>query len=227
VIGNPAFEPILSRSPGLDQVTALIGGAGRVFDLSGPNFTPGGARPADVTVIVDNRFGNTAVTETSGLDLVVTHEFGIGQNRFQAELNANYILSFDDRLTPTAPVIGALDRPFRPVDLRARGGLSWTRGNFGANLFVNYTDGYRDERRTVARRVGSFTTVDLGLSYSLGEASQGRSRPLRIAFNVENLLDQDPPLLLPDPISTAGLGYDPVNASGRGRLVSLQLRKAW
>jgi outer membrane receptor protein involved in Fe transport len=227
VIGNPAFEPILTRSPALERVTALIGGAGRVFDLSGPNFTSGGARPQDVTVIVDNRFGNTAVTETRGLDLVLTHAFEIGRNRFLAELNGNYILDFDDRLTPMAPVISALNRPFRPVDLRARAGLTWARERLGGNLFVNHTDGYRDERRAVARRVRPFTTVDLGLSYSLGEADEGRSRPFRIAFNVENLLDKDPPRLLPDPISTAGLGYDPVNASGRGRMVSLQVRKAW
>ena len=227
VIGNPAFEPIIDRSPALERVQALIAGAGRVFDLSGPNFTPGGARPQDVTVIVDNRFGNTAVTTTSGLDFVLTYAFELGRNRFVADLNANYILSFEDRLTATAPVISALNRPFRPVDLRARAGLSWTRAGWGANLFVNYADDYRDDRRPVVRPVGSFTTVDLGLSYAFGAGDTRRSRPFRIGFHVENLLDQDPPRLLPDPLTPAGLGYDPVNASGRGRTVSLQLRRVW
>lgn len=227
VIGNPAFEPIITRMPSLDEVTALIGGAGRVFDLSGPNFTPGGATPGDVTVIVDNRFGNTAVTTTSGLDFLLSYGFEVGRSRFVAELNANYILSFDDRLTAAAPVISALNRAFRPVDLRARGGLSWLRDGWGANLFVNYADDYVDDRRSVTRRVGSFTTVDLGLSYQFGTRNNRRSQPTRIAFNVENLFDEDPPRLLPDPLTTAGLGYDPVNSSGRGRMVSLQLRKVW
>ena len=227
VIGNPAFEPILTRSPSLAEVQALVAGAGQVFDLSGPAFTPGGAEPEDVTVIVDNRFGNTAVTTTSGIDLLLTHSFELGRNRFVADLNANYILSFDERLTPTAPVISARNRPFRPVDLRARGGLAWSRDGWGANLFVNYVDGYVDDRRPERRTVGSFTTVDLGLSYTFGDEESRRSRPFRIAFHVSNLFDEDPPFLLPDTLTTAGLGYDPVNASGRGRIVSLQLRRTW
>lgn len=227
VIGNPAFDPIVDRSPTLERINALIAGAGRVFDLSGPNFTPGGATPADVTVIVDNRFGNTAVTTTSGLDVLLGYAFEIGRNRFAIDLNANYILAFDDRLTPTAPVISGLNRPFRPTDLTARAGFNWQRGGLAAQLFVNYAGGYVDDRRPVVQPVGSFTTVDLGVSYTFGEDGAGRSRPFRMALNIGNLFDQSPPRLLPDPISTSGLGYDPVNASGRGRFVSLQLRKAW
>ncbi|HMC91648.1 MAG TPA: TonB-dependent receptor [Allosphingosinicella sp.] len=227
VIGNPAFEPILNRSPSLAQVQALIAGAGRVFDLSGPNFTSGGARPQDVTIIVDNRFGNTAVTTTRGIDLLLSYPFAVGRNRFVADLNANYILSFDDRLTATSAVISALNRPFRPVDLRVRGGLSWSRNGWGANVAVDYTDSYRDDRRAVVRPVGAFTTVDLGVSYAFGNGEGERAHPLRIALTVTNLFDRDPPFLLPDTTTTAGLGYDPVNANGRGRAVSLQLRKKW
>lgn len=227
VIGNPAFDPIVDRSPTLERINALIAGAGRVFDLSGPNFTPGGARPQDVTVIVDDRFGNTAVTSTSGLDFVLTYAFDIGGNHFVADLNVNYILTFDDRLTATAPVISALNRPFRPTDLHGRAGLAWQRGGWGATLFLNHNDSYLDARRSQTLRVGSFTTIDLGLSYAFGDEEARRSRPFRIALHVDNLFDQDPPRLLPDPITTAGLGYDPVNASGRGRIISLQLRKAW
>lgn len=227
VIGNPAFDPIVTRSPATDRVQALIQGAGRVFDLSGPNFTPGGARPQDVTFIVDNRIGNTGVTTTNGLDVVLRYAFEVGRSRFVADVDANYIFSFDNRLTATAPLISALNRAFEPVDFRARGGLSWSRNGWSANLFVNYADGYSDNRRTIVQRVGSFTTVDAGLSYTFGDDHVRRPRPFRIAFHVENLFDKAPPFLLPDPLSSAGLGYDPVNASGRGRVVSLQLRKDW
>jgi outer membrane receptor protein involved in Fe transport len=88
-------------------------------------------------------------------------------------------------------------------------------------------DGYPDDRRPVRQQVGSFTTVDLGIAYTFATGPAGSVKPFRIAFNVGNLFDQDPPRLLPDPLTTAGLGYDPVNASGRGRFVSLQLRKVW
>lgn len=227
VIGNPAFEPIIDRSPSIDRVRELVAGAGAILDFTGPGFTPGGAEPEDVTIIVDNRFGNTAVTTTSGIDVGLTYAFEAGENRFVAGVNANYIFSFDDRLTATAPVISALNRPLRPVDLRARGGFSWARGAWGANLFVNHTDGYRDDRRAAVRPVDSWTTVDLGISYSVGREDEDGSNPLRVALHVQNLFDQDPPRLLPDPLVTTGLGYDPVNATGRGRIISLQVRKAW
>jgi iron complex outermembrane recepter protein len=50
---------------------------------------------------------------------------------------------------------------------------------------------------------------------------------LRIALNVQNLFDRDPPRLLPEPGFTEGVGYDPVNASGLGRIISLQIRRSW
>jgi len=92
VIGNPAFEPILTRSPDIERVRALLAGAGQIVDFSGPGFTPGGAEAEDVTIIVDNRFGNTSVTRTDGLDIGIAYVFEIGLNRFSADLNASYIL---------------------------------------------------------------------------------------------------------------------------------------
>ncbi len=63
-----------------------------------------------------------------------------------------------------------------------------------------------------------------GLAYRF---ERGWLEGTRIALNVQNLFDADPPRLFPDPGSTTGLGYDPVNATGRGRIVSVQLRTRW
>lgn len=226
VIGNPAFEPILTRNPSAQTVLDILAGARQVIDLSGPGFTNGGARPGDVTVIIDNRFGNTAVTRTSGVDVGLRYAFGLGGNRFVADVSANYILSFDDQLTSAAPAISALNRPYRPVDFRARAGLGWTRGGWSGNLAANYTNGYRDDRTNVVRPVESFTAVDAQLGYTFGGVA-GQGRSLRVALNVDNLFDAEPPRLPPDRSSTSGVGYDPVNASARGRVVSLILRRIW
>lgn len=51
-------------------------------------------------------------------------------------------------------------------------------------------------------------------------AEAGPLSKLRLALNVQNLFDLDPPLL-PEPWLTRGVGYDPVNASGRGRTLGL------
>ena len=228
VVGDPAFESIVTRDPGDALVSRLIEGAQTVLDISGPGFSNGNATPADVTVIVDSRIGNTALTSTRGIDVDLRYRFAIGESHFLVGLNANHILSFVDRLRPTSPAVEALDRPYRPLDLRLRSRLGWNRGAWSANLFINHADGYRDDRGGRSLRVGSFTTLDASIAYEPGgSASPAWLSGLRVALSVENLLDQAPPTLLPDPGSTVGPGYDPVNASARGRFVSFQLRKAW
>src|SRR6185295_12650638 len=124
----------------------LISGAQAVVDFSGPNFTNGLATPADVTVIVDSRVNNTAVTRTNGLDVNLRYAFASGQSRFLLNANANYIFSFTDQLRPTSPVIAALDTPYRPLNFRIRAQLGWNRAGWSANLFVNHADDYRDTR---------------------------------------------------------------------------------
>ena len=227
VVGDPAFDSIVTRDPDDDLVRQLIAGAQVAIDLSGPGFTNGNATPADVSVIVDGRFNNTAVTRTSGLDFNLDYRFAAGENRFVLAANANYIFSFTDRLRPASPTVDTLDTALGPLNFRARGHAGWSRDGWSANLFLNYADSYRDTRGNRDLRVGSFTTVDLGLAYEAGASGPRWLRGSRIALNVENLFDARPPRLLPDPGSTVGIGYDPVNATGRGRFVSVQWRRAW
>jgi hypothetical protein len=177
--------------------------------------------------VVDDRVSNTAETRTSGLDLLLDYAFRLGHDDFRAELNANRVFRFDDKLTSASPWIRRLNTPFNPVRWRARAGLSWRRGPVSAVTFLNYTAAYRDNRTSVVRPVHSFTTVDAGLALDGSATRLSWLKRLRLAFNVQNLLGAKPPLLLPSPGSTTGIGYDPVNASGRGRTLSLQLRATW
>lgn len=227
LIGNPAFAPVVTLDPEVASVADLFAGANQVLDFSGPGFTNGGATPADVVAVVDDRIANTAETRTSGLDLVLDYGFRLGRDDFRAELNANRAFRFDDKLTSASPWIRRLNTPFNPVGWRARAGLSWRRGPVSLVTFLNYTGPYRDDRTLVTRPVRSFTTVDAGLALDGSATHVGWLRRLRLAFNVQNLLDASPPLLVPSPGSSRGIGYDPVNASGRGRVVSFQLRASW
>jgi outer membrane receptor protein involved in Fe transport len=226
VVGNPAFDPIVDRSPTPAEVAGLVGGAGTVIDISGPGFSNGNATPADVTVIVDDRINNTAVTNTSGLDFLLRYDFGAGRSRFGIEANVSHVIDFTDRLTIASPAVHTLNTPYHPLAWRGRGGLSWTAGGWSAQLFANYANPYTDNRKAVLRRVRADFTVDGGLAYSFGHDS-GRLSGTRIALHVDNLFDRAPPFLAPDPGSTTGLGYDPVNASARGRSVSLQIQRVW
>jgi iron complex outermembrane receptor protein len=211
----------------LGDVTHLLDGAFQIVDASGPNFTNGHATPADVIAIVDARTTNSAATRTSGLDLSLDYGFELGSDRFNVELNGNKVFRFDNELTSASPWVHALNTPFNPVSWRARAGLSWQRRALSAFAFLNYTGSYRDNRGTRDLPVSSWTTVDAGIAFD-GTALQTRwSKGLHLALNVQNLLDADPPKLLPTPGFHDDVGYDPVNASGRGRTITIQLRRSW
>jgi outer membrane receptor protein involved in Fe transport len=227
VIGDPAFAPIVSINPALAHVESLFDGANQLLDFSGPGFTNGGASAADVVAIVDGRVSNSAETRTSGLDLLLSYGFALGKNRFDFDLNANRIFKFDNKLTSASPWIHALNTPFNPLRFKVRGGLSWTRGSWSAFTFVNHAAPYRDDRGAVARPVAAFTTIDAGIGFDGGLAKTGALRHVKLALEVQNLLGTRPPRLLPQPGFNQDIGYDPVNATGLGRFVSLQLRTMW
>ncbi|KRA84107.1 TonB-dependent receptor [Altererythrobacter sp. Root672] len=227
VVGDPAFDPIVDHSPDLRELTAIIEGARQTFDVTGPGFSDGGATPADVDVMLDTRVSNTAETTTNGIDAILRYAFEAGTNRLVLDANVTHVLSFDNRLTAASPVSQSLDRPFGPLSWRARGGISWSRGPWAGSLALNYAAGYDDDRRPLLVAVGSWTTVDLNLSYEFEQTASAGLRGLRLTLYAENLFDAAPPPLLPEPGHTSGIGYDPVNASGRGRFVSLQARKSW
>jgi len=227
VLGDPAFDPIIDRMPDASALAGVVAGAQLILDATGPGFSNGGATPADVDVVLDDRISNTAVTTTRGIDLGLRYAFKTGGSDFLLDANVSHIIAFDDQFTAASPPVHALDRPYRPLGWRGRGGVSWSRSGWNGSLFANHANGYLDDRTTTDRRVASHTTLDFNLAYAFGPKSPSWLRGTRIALFAENLLDNDPPRLLPDPGSDTGLGYDPVNASGRGRFVALQLRKGW
>ncbi|WP_172840765.1 TonB-dependent receptor [Allosphingosinicella indica] len=227
VIGDPAYEPVVTRSPAEALVRDLLAGAGQVLDFSGPNFTPGGATADQVIAIVDARFNNTAVSKTRGFDVGLRYGFALGTGRMSVDLNASHILSFKDQLTAAAPAVETVDTPYRPLDWRLRGGLTWEGGPWTASAIVNYSGAYNDNRRAERVPVSSYATVDLFLGYSAGTGDPEWLRGTRLGLSVLNAFDRDPPFLAPDPGSVRGIGYDPVNASARGRSVSLQVRRTW
>ena len=227
VVGDPAFASIVDLSPNAAAVAQLLANAVQVLDFSGPNFTSGRATAADVDVILDRRVNNTAATRTRGLDFGLRYGFGIGASTIGLDANVTHIIQFDDQLTVASPTIVGLDRPYRPLDWRGRGGVTWSRGGWSASAFVNHADPYLDDRRATRVPVAGHATVDLNLAYSVPREAASWLRGTRIAVYAENLFDNHPPALAPDPPNATGIGYDPINASARGRYLALQLRKSW
>jgi outer membrane receptor protein involved in Fe transport len=221
VVGNPAFASVVTVSPSAADVAALVQGAQLVLD------GVGGGTPEAVGVILDTRSTNTAVTRTRGFDVALRYRFGFRGSQFALDGQVTHIIAFEDQLTADAPVVKSVDRPFQPLAWRGRGGATWSRGGWAGSLFVNYSDDYLDNRRPVVVRVGSYTTLEANLSYTFGEAGPAWLRGTRISVLADNLLGAEPPPLATAPGTVTGIGYDPVNATIRGRFVALQLRRTW
>jgi iron complex outermembrane receptor protein len=221
LIGNPAFASIYDVTPSQTEVAALVNGAQVVLDATG------GATPASVRAVLDTRVTNTALTTTRGFDLALRYRFAWNGSQFTIDAAVTHIIDFENQLTPTSPQARALDRPFQPLDWRGRGGIAWARHGFTASLFANHADAYLDDRLPIVQRVAAYTTFDASLSYSIGSTGPAWLRGTRISLFAENLFDALPPRLAAAPGTVTGIGYDPVNATARGRFVSLQLRRTW
>jgi outer membrane receptor protein involved in Fe transport len=72
--------------------------------------------------------------------------------------------------------------------------------------------------------VSSYTTFDTQLRYELAPFSTSFLQNTRLELNAINVFNRTPPFLNN---SIASLGYDQENADPTGRLLSIQLRKAW
>ena len=179
------------------------------------------AGPEDVQVIVRSGFQNVASRDVEGFDFTIDYEFDSQLGQFAASLNASHISEFETQLTDLSPRVDQVDILYRPLDLRARGSLSWSRNNITAFAAVNYSSAYRDSiDETTANNVDSWTTLDLNFSYDTSGLSENAllSRA-RISLSLQNVLDEDPPFVL----TSDGFNYDTSNADPFGRYVSLSL----
>lgn len=175
----------------------------------------------------DGRATNAARTKVHGIDLMADKSFDVGGGKLGLGLNASYLLGFKVRNTPTSPVIDIVDTIFNPADLKAQASLRWSGGGFTFAAIANYVDSYTDNQiANTPRKVSSWTTFDLAASYSSSPGA-GPFAGLTVRFNVQNLLDKDPPQITDLLGSFGNPGYDTENASPIGRVVGIELTKRW
>ena len=132
--------------------------------------------------------------------------------RFSVGLNATYLLAYAEQKTPDSPLVPLLNTQYNPINLRLRGSLSWERAGFGASLFTNFDNGYRDVLSVPSRNVHSFTTLDLQLRYRIDGSRPGFLANTEVALTAQNLFNSSPPFLN----NPEGVGYDEENADLTG-----------
>lgn len=213
------YLPILTLNPTTQQIQQAL-----QLGLSGLGVYawPRDLDPESAEVILDNRVRNNAHTSQEGVDIDASYSIDAGESRIDLSLAAWYIMDSTRQVTSAAPAVDALNEVFLPVDLKMRGGAAWTRRNWTGGAFVNHVASYRDPSNMTDPKVDSWTTLDLNLEYSFAAAAESAGGT-RLALNVQNLSDRDPPFV----DSPRGTGYDPTNATPLGRFVAMTLTHEW
>lgn len=215
------FAPAITLNPNQGQIDAACAIAGSTFI----NFF-GDCGPTPVGAIVDLRLINAAVTNTDGLDFDVNYKTEIEKlGQFNFNIGGTYILTFEEAFGPTSPVVNILNTAGNPIDLRIRSSATWSnKKGLSASAFLNYTGSYTDNVSNPERKIDSWATIDLALSFESGDrlGKIGLDNT-KFSFSVRNLFDTDPPFFN----NSVGIGYDPENATSLGRFVSFQVTKKW
>jgi outer membrane receptor protein involved in Fe transport len=186
--------------------------------MADPNSAGLGAYAVDTYgAIIDARNVNTGRLEVSGLDASLAYKTTLKGDPLALNASLSWLTHYKRAITPTSSQVELAGQAGYPADLRVRISATWTHGPASVTTALNHVG---DTYAETGRRVHPWTTFDLQGRWQ-GDilAAEG----LAVTLNVQNLFDQDPPFY-DNPL---GIGYDPNNADPLGRMVTLQLTKAW
>ena len=225
------YPGLINRAPTSQDIATILGrlpDLSDLFNLTGLPFDPNVDDPFSIfpnIVLFDNRRNNIAIEDVEGLDVKADLNLDLPSGTWALGLNGTYYLDSTRRITPTAEPIERLNQPGKPVDLKLRGRIGWSRAAWSANAFVNYVDRYYDTNAPTITKIDSWTTIDLTVRLS-GSSMSDTSllKGYTFTLGVLNLLDEDPPAYWSN---TSALGYDAVNANPLGRFASLRVAKEW
>lgn len=167
--------------------------------------------------IIDARYVNTGQLRVRGFDLQAQYRMKVAGEPVALSADLSWLTNFDRKITPTARAIGRAGYATEPADFRGRYAAAWTRGPVTTTASVTHVGDFKTD---AGPRVKSWTTADLNVRYAF---KRGRLAGTRLALNVQNLFDKDPPFYE----TSGGLGFDATAASALGRVVTLQLTKTW
>jgi len=207
---------LITRNPTQAQIDAVC----KKPSINGENCNQ------PIAVIIDGRFRNIARLKTRGVDTVLDYFLDTARGKVTFSLNGTYTIDQRQQITPTAPVFDLVDTVGNQTSLRLVGSLSWSLKGWTVQSTMNYTGAYRDPGSAPARKVDSWTTVDVNIGYRAAGDS-GWLANTQFNLGINNALDQRPPFVNQFDLPSGTLGYDPANASLLGRQVSLQVVKRW
>lgn len=169
---------------------------------------------------------NSALTEVDGLDLSLGYTGPAGRyGSFGFDATATVYAQYEDRMFEGSELLDLAGRLGNPARWRGRFDTVWSHANLEAVLSINHVDGLRNEEadpRIVRRRIGSQTTVDLGLT-ARSPAASGPMSGLAARVGVKNLFGRESPFV----DSPTRFGLDSQNYMIEGRTLYLSVSKAF
>jgi iron complex outermembrane recepter protein len=194
---------------------------------------PGGALPPNVYFIYNYQQANVLNLDIAGIDVDARYVMNTDAGKFNIGAGVTRKVKFDQSIGTGGQVFSVLgtagfNTTFPSLKLEGRANLGWENGAMSADVFLNYTDSYRNwSGGTVAPvvrtngvpsgggdKVESMTIVDVNLSYKLS----GRLEGSTVFLDATNLFDKDPSFY------NSANGYDNINASPIGRVITVGLR---
>ncbi len=222
VLQNSEFVSLLDTSPDIafvESQLALINDPSVNFEIFPP--LDGSVTADDIQNVAFTGVRNVQSRDIRGIDFLARYEITSGIGDIGFSINATHTLDYKMQLADGSSVTEQVDRVFRPVDLRLRGDLSWSRDGLTAFAAFNYVDDYEANS---GEQIDAWTTLDLTLAYSTDRSvDNSLFDNTRMSLSVQNVFSEDPPF-----VATAnGLNYDPTNANALGRFISVNLSKSF
>ncbi len=218
-LSNPSYrdQVVLNPTPA-EQAAALASAA------TFTNFTGVAYDPANVIAVIDDAYVNAGRQTARGIDVLARYAGSIGDGqRLALSADVTYLES-SQQLTATQPRQPLAGTIFNPPHWRGHGAATWSSGPLSLTAAVNYIGGVRDIRVSPPAHVDGMTTLDLTARYRVDRAADPL-KGLEFALSVQNLFNASPdPIAVRAPYETP---YNSTNYSPVGRLIAIEVRKAW
>ncbi|MFC3098330.1 TonB-dependent receptor plug domain-containing protein [Alteraurantiacibacter palmitatis] len=186
---------------------------------------PGG-NVANVDIFVDGRSRNLGKSITRGIDFAGSYLIDVSANdTLTLSASGTYLINYKVATTPTAATQDRLNQIFQPLKFKARVSAEWEHGPISARVLATHVGGYTNTAITPNEPVGSYTPIDLSVTYRFGQEMPGTLlEGLSITGEVRNVFDIDPPYVNLAPGGNGSGGYDATAASPIGRVFALGAR---
>jgi iron complex outermembrane recepter protein len=240
--------PQASLALGATDLSYLIqfyptGATAAQIAAAGAGLPQTGALNANTYFIYNFQQRNVLNLNVSGFDFSAAYRLGTDLGDFSISAAYTHKNKFDQFFGANGVAFSVLgtagfNTTFPSVKNEGRLNVGFTRDAFSANAFLNYLGKYTNWSGSVATpitrvnglptgggdSVASFTTLDLNLSYKFED--MGFARELQLFLDGTNVLGRKPPQYNTFGVGgvTGSAGFDGINASPLGRIVTLGVR---